>query len=48
MSNTLPMLPEEIDKFVAYTIVCSSGGDAGLSCALQVVPSTGTACSLIA
>jgi len=32
-----PVLPAEIDKFVAYTTVCSSSGDAGLSCALQAV-----------
>ena len=30
-----PVLPAEIDKYAAYSTVCSSSGDAGLSCALQ-------------
>ena len=30
-----PVTPSEIDKYAAYTSVCSSSGEAGLSCALQ-------------
>jgi Protein of unknown function (DUF1592)/Protein of unknown function (DUF1588)/Protein of unknown function (DUF1585)/Protein of unknown function (DUF1587)/Protein of unknown function (DUF1595) len=30
-----PVTPQEVDKYAAYTSVCSSSGEAGLSCALQ-------------
>jgi len=30
-----PVTPQEVDKYAGYTSLCSSSGEAGLSCALQ-------------